>query len=186
MDNLFWRGVLPPGLKGSYDFVHPDPPLFCFPPHATVSPFDISQGTRVPLLSPARSPPIDRNIRPISAFVSYAFARGGNERFSIADSFAIRNVISLIRNKILTNLPRGMFTTKGRKMMAKRRLVPSIRRKRVARYFFFFTTRSSPPFGSRFVRKTKTYELNRVYTIVYTCTIRRIGLIGIKHGKGWW
>lgn len=98
MDNLFWRGVLPPGLKGSYDFVHPDPPLFCFPPHATVSPFDISQGTRVPPpLPPARSPPIDRNIRPISAFVSYAFAREGNERFSIADSFAIRNVISLIR-----------------------------------------------------------------------------------------
>lgn len=139
-----------------------------------------------PSSPPARSPPIDRNIRPISAFVSYAFARGGNERFSIADSFAIRNVISLIRNKILKNLPRGIFTTKGRKMMAKRRLVPSIRRKRVARYFFFYDAILSSEFGSRFVRKTKTYELNRVYTIVYTCTIRRIGLIGIKHGKGWW
>lgn len=137
MDNLFWRGVLPPGLKGSYDFVHPDPPLFCFPPHATVSPSTSLKGHVYPSSPPARSPPIDRNIRPISAFVSYAFARGGNERFSIADSFAIRNVISLIRNKILTNLPRGIFTTKGRKMMAKRRLVPSIRRKRVARYFFF-------------------------------------------------
>lgn len=120
MDNLFWRGVLPPGLKGSYDFVHPDPPLFCFPPHATVSPSTSLKGHVYPSSPPARSPPIDRNIRPISAFVSYAFARGGNERFSIADSFAIRNVISLIRNKILTNLPRGIFTTKGRKMMEER------------------------------------------------------------------
>lgn len=54
MDNLFWRGVLPPGLKGSYDFVHPDPPLFCFPPQATVSPSTSLKGHVYPLLSPLR------------------------------------------------------------------------------------------------------------------------------------
>lgn len=77
--------------------------------------------------------------------------------------------LSLIWNEILTILPRGIFT-RGRK------LVPSSRRKKVAGSSFL---RPSPPFDSRFVCKTKMYELN----VCYTCTIHRIGLMELSTEK---
>lgn len=75
--------------------------------------------------------------------------------------------LSLIWNEILTIFPRGIFTRR-------RKLVPSSRRKKVAGSSFL---RPSPPFDSRFVCKTKMYELNVCYII------HRIGLMELSTEK---